>query len=79
LKIATQNVREIVEKTDELQTELLKRKIDFAILTETKMKNKGLEDIGNYVMICGGVSANQWASSRRAIASRKDCKHKVRD
>jgi hypothetical protein len=33
----------------ELQTELLKRKIDIAIITETK-KNKESEDIGNYVM-----------------------------
>ena len=35
----------------ELQTELLKRKIDIAVITETKKKNKGSEDIGNYVMI----------------------------
>jgi exonuclease III len=35
MKIATWNVRGIVEKTEKLQTELLKRKIDIAILTET--------------------------------------------
>jgi len=63
MKIATWNVRGIAEKMEELQTELLKRKIDIAILTETKNKNKGLEDIGNYVMIYCGVPTNQWAKS----------------
>ena len=38
-------MRGIVEKTEELQKELMKRKIDIAILTETKKKNKGSEDI----------------------------------
>ena len=51
LKVATWNVRGIAEKTGKLQTELLKRKIDIAVITETKKKNKGSEDIGNYVMI----------------------------
>ena len=70
-------MRGITEKTGELQTELLKRKIDIAIITETKKKNKGPEDIGNYVMIYCGVPANQWASSGVAIAIRKDWKHKI--
>jgi hypothetical protein len=48
-----------MEKTEELQTELMKRKIDIAILTETKKKNKGWKDIGNYVMIYCGLPANQ--------------------
>jgi len=65
------NVRGIVEKTEELQTELLKRKTDIAVVTETKKKNKGSEDIGNYVMIYCGIPANQWASSGVAIVIRK--------
>jgi len=68
-----------VEKTEELQKELMKRKIDIAILTETKKKNEGSEDIGHYVMIYSGVPANQWASSGVAVAVRKDWKHKIRD
>jgi len=72
-------VRGIAEKTEELQTELLKRKIDIAIITETKKKNKRSEDTGNYVMIYCGVPANQWASSGVAIAIRKDWKHKIQD
>jgi len=40
LKVATWNVREIAEKTEELQTELLKRKTDIAIITETEKKTK---------------------------------------
>ena len=66
-------------KTEKLQTELLKRKIDIAILTETKKKNKGSEDISNYVMTYCGIPTNQWASSGVAIAIRKDWKHKIQD
>jgi len=62
-----------------LQTELLKNKTDIAIITETKKKNKGSEDTGNYIMIYCGVPANQWASSGVAIAIRKDWKHKIQD
>jgi exonuclease III len=36
LKVATWNVRGIAEKTEELQTELLERKLDIAIITETE-------------------------------------------
>ena len=43
---------------EELQKELMKRKIDISILTETKKKNKGSEDIGNYLMIYCGVPTN---------------------
>jgi len=63
LKVATWNVRGIAEKTEKLQTELLKRKIDIPFITETNKKNKGSEDIGNYVMIYSRVPANQWVSS----------------
>ena len=66
-------------ETEELQTELMKRKIDIAIITETKKKNKGSEEIDNYVMIYGGVPANQWASSGVAIVIRKYWKHKIQD
>jgi len=79
LKVATWNVRGIAEKTEELQTVLLKTKIDIFIITETKNKNKGSEDICNYVMIYCGVPANQLASSGVAIAIRKDWKHKIED
>jgi exonuclease III len=61
LKVATWNVRGSAEKTEELETELLKREIDIAIITETKNKNKGSEDTDNYVLIYWLVPANQWA------------------
>jgi hypothetical protein len=35
-----------MEKMEELQTKLLKKKIDIAIIIQTKMKNKGSEDTG---------------------------------
>jgi hypothetical protein len=49
------------------------------VITSKKEKNKGSEDIGNYVMIYCGVPANQWASSGVAIAIRKDWRHKIQD
>ena len=47
LKVATWSVRGIANEKEELQTELLKGKIDIAIITETKKRNKVSEDIGN--------------------------------
>jgi len=44
-------LRGIAEKTEELQTELVKKKIDTAIITGTKKKNKRLGDIGNFITI----------------------------
>ena len=64
---------------EELQTELLRRKIDIAVITETKKTNKGSEGINNYIMIYCGVPVNQWASSGVAIAIRKHLKHKIQD
>jgi len=79
LKVATWNVKGIAEKTEELETELLKRKIDIAIITQAKKKNKGSEDTDNYLLIyCGGPS-NQWASSGLAIANWKNWKNKMQD
>ena len=60
-----------MEKTEDLQTEMLKRETDIAIVTKTKKKNKGSEDIANYITIYCGVPANEWASSGVAIAVRK--------
>jgi len=40
MKVATWNIRVNGEKMDKLQTKLLKRKIDFVIITETKKKTK---------------------------------------
>jgi hypothetical protein len=53
--------------------------IDIAIITETKKKNKGSEDIGNHVMIYCGERANKWASSGVAIGVREDWKPKKKD
>ena len=44
-----------MEKMEELQTELNEREIDPAIITETKEKNNGSDDIGNYIIILFGV------------------------
>jgi exonuclease III len=38
MKVATWNIRGITSKKEELQVELQKRKIDIAVITETKKK-----------------------------------------
>jgi hypothetical protein len=58
MKVATWNIRGITGKM-ELHTELQKRKIDIAVITETKKKDKGSEDIGKYIMIYSGVPDNK--------------------
>jgi exonuclease III len=79
MKVATWNIRGITGKKEELQTELQKRKIDIAVITETKKKNKGSEDIGKYITIYSGVPDNEWAASGVAILIRKDWKNKIQD
>jgi hypothetical protein len=67
LKIATWNVRGISHKLEELTRELEERKLDIAIVSETKKKNKGSTDIGFYVIIYSGVPNENWAASGVAI------------
>jgi hypothetical protein len=50
LKIATWNVRGIVEKTEELRKELMKRKFDIVILTETKKKTKNQKTLDSIMV-----------------------------
>jgi hypothetical protein len=46
LKVATWDIRRITGKKEALQKELHERKIDIAVITETKKKNTGSEDVG---------------------------------
>jgi hypothetical protein len=79
MKVATWKIRGITGKKQELQTELQERKIDIAVITETKKRNKCSEDIGEYIMIYSGVPDNKWAASGVAVLIRKDWKNKIQD
>jgi hypothetical protein len=55
IKVATWNIRVMNHKLDELIMELENRNIDVAVITETKKKNKGPKEIGNFIIIYPGV------------------------
>lgn len=55
LKVATWNVRGIAHKEVELVKIFERNKINIAVVTETKKKNKGSKYIGNYAMFYSGV------------------------
>jgi hypothetical protein len=64
---------------EELQKEVQKTKIDTAIITETKRKNTGSENLGKYVMIYCGVPNSHWATSGVAVLLRNDWKQNLQD
>ena len=56
MNIGTWNVQGLGTKQAEVITELEKQKMSIAVLTETKKKGQGIEDIGNYIHIYSGVN-----------------------
>lgn len=52
LKIATWNVRGIMNKELELTRIFEEKQINVAVVTETKKKDKGSKYVGNYAMWC---------------------------
>jgi hypothetical protein len=48
---------------DELQKEVMNKRIDMAILLETRKKLKGLVELGQYILIYNGVPQD-----KRAVA-----------
>jgi exonuclease III len=71
LKVATWNVGDITHKLDEPNRELKNRKIDIAVISETKKKSKGTKELENYVIIYSGVPREEWAPSGVVILVRK--------
>jgi hypothetical protein len=71
--------RGITHKLDELNRELRNRKIDIAVISETKKKSKGSKELENYVMIYSGVPREEWDSSGVAILVRNDWKNRIID
>jgi hypothetical protein len=53
--IGVWTVRSIGHKLEELQTELMNKKIDIAISSETKKKLKGTKELEHYILIYSGV------------------------
>jgi exonuclease III len=53
--VATWNIRGINQKMPEIISELKKRKTDITVVSETKKKAKGMEEIDDYIFIYCGV------------------------
>jgi hypothetical protein len=77
LKVTNWNVRGIGAKETELDKECKEKKINSAVITETKKKLKGREDLENYVMIYSGVEQKKRVSYGVAIFVNEKWKNKT--
>ena len=57
--MATWNIQGLGTKSNEVLTEVTNKILDVVVLTETKMKGKGQELVGNYVHIFSGVDKSE--------------------
>jgi exonuclease III len=67
--VATWNVRGIINKEDELELELLNRKIDIAIISETKKKEQRIKRIKKTYNDLLGSTRGKLGLIRRCIIS----------
>ena len=59
--LATWNVRGLNNKETEILNEMKRKKANIMVLTETKKKIKGTQDIDDYLLIYQGVERHQRA------------------
>lgn len=78
LHIGTWNVPGLTNKLQELQENLKKRKIDIALMTETKKKLKGTQDLEKYTLIHSGVRQDTRAAAGVAIMINEKWKGKIK-
>ena len=67
LKIGVWNVRGLNGKEQILQDELIKVKVDIAVIPETKKKLKGSQEMEDYILLYSGVPTNKRAAAGIAI------------
>ena len=67
LKVATWNVRGIAGKEAELLRIFEENKVNIAVVTETKKKNKGSKYVGDYAMFYSGVDEKSRAARGVAV------------
>lgn len=65
------NIRGIINKQQEIISEFIDRKIDIAVLSETKKKGNGIENIKEYIHIYTGVDKNERAQAGISILIHK--------
>ncbi|KAL3287970.1 hypothetical protein HHI36_002426 [Cryptolaemus montrouzieri] len=74
LRMGTWNIQEIRNKKKEVFGELKLRQMDICVLTETKMKVRGNEEIGDYIHLYSGVRKDLRAKRGVSIALHKNLK-----
>ena len=77
LIFGTWNVQGISNKLTEVVSEIEKNQIDIAVVTETKKKGHGSENLGCYDMFYSGVSKDQRAQQGVAILVRKGLRKSI--
>lgn len=78
MRLATWNIQGLRTKQTEVFKELDKAKIDICVLTETKKKGKGVEEINDYIHIYSGVSRDSRAKRGVSIAIRKNLRDNIK-
>lgn len=71
MRLATWNIQGLRTKQTEVFQELKRHKIDICILSETKKKGKGSEEIGDYIHLYSGVDKSARAKRGVSIAIHK--------
>lgn len=74
---ATWNVRGINQKIPEIIKEMENRNIDMLVVSETKKKGKGSEEIGDYIFLYSGVEREKRAASGVGIMLHKRLKSRI--
>ncbi|XP_039280839.1 uncharacterized protein LOC111056792 [Nilaparvata lugens] len=77
LIFATWNVRGVNKKEGELMKELKHRKVNVAVITETKKKLKGTKDWGDYVEVWSGVEQNRRACAGVMVLVDRKWKNRI--
>lgn len=70
MNIGTWNVKGLRTKQKEVIDELMRLKMDIAVLTETKKKGKGSERIGEYTHLYSGVNMGDRAKAGVSVNER---------
>jgi exonuclease III len=76
MKLAVWNVRGIYSK-QQLEKELTRADVDFAIVPETKKKLKDTQELKDYILFYIGVERSQRAAAGIAITVKKKWKHRI--
>ena len=77
LKIGVWNVRGLNGKEQILQDELIKAKVDIAVIPETKKKLKGSQEMEDYILLYSGVPTNKRAAAGIAIMIKNKLKKQI--